>query len=61
MLAGKPLGDGLLIPTVMLKHDEPKFLDDMTVAEVSQALNVPLHPVDGVDGLVQWFRKLRRV
>ena len=60
-LQGKPLGDGVLIPTVMLKHDEPKFLDDMTVAEVAAALGVPLHPVDGVDGLVQWFRKLRRV
>jgi putative radical SAM enzyme (TIGR03279 family) len=39
------LGDGILIPTVMLKHDEAKFLDDMTLAELEQTLGVPALPV----------------
>lgn len=39
----------LLIPTVMLKSDEPLFLDDMTVGEVSRKLGMNIIPVD-VDG-----------
>jgi putative radical SAM enzyme (TIGR03279 family) len=39
------LGDGILIPTVMLKHDEDKFLDDMTIAELERELGVPVIPV----------------
>ncbi|MDX2243554.1 MAG: TIGR03279 family radical SAM protein [Leptolyngbyaceae cyanobacterium bins.302] len=52
VLQGKSLGDAVLIPTVMLKHDEPKFLDDMTVDELSQALQVEVLPVDGIEGLI---------
>jgi putative radical SAM enzyme (TIGR03279 family) len=44
-LQNLPLGDGILIPTVMLKHDEAKFLDDMTLAELEQILGVPALPV----------------
>lgn len=51
-LANQDLGDGILLPSVMLKHDEARFLDDTTVAEVAQALGVPIHPVEGVEGLV---------
>jgi putative radical SAM enzyme (TIGR03279 family) len=39
------LGDGILIPTVMLKHDEDKFLDDMTISELERELGVPVIPV----------------
>jgi putative radical SAM enzyme (TIGR03279 family) len=39
------LGDGILIPTVMIKHDEDKFLDDMTIAELERELGVPVIPV----------------
>ena len=39
-LKGKPLGDCLLLPCNMLKNDEPVFLDDLTVAEVEQTLQV---------------------
>jgi putative radical SAM enzyme (TIGR03279 family) len=46
-LQGQDLGDGLLIPTVMLKHGTTQFLDDMTVAQVSQMLKVPIVPVEG--------------
>jgi len=51
-LTGRDLGDGILLPSVMLKHDEARFLDDTTVADVAQVLAVPIHPVDGVEGLV---------
>ena len=47
------LGDGILLPSLMLKHDDTKFLDDMTVAEVSQQLAVPIYPVSGVSELVE--------
>lgn len=37
-LANTPLGDELLFPAVMLRADGDVFLDDMTPAELSQAL-----------------------
>ena len=37
-LQGKSLGDELLFPSVMLKADEDVFLDDMTPADLSEAL-----------------------
>jgi putative radical SAM enzyme (TIGR03279 family) len=57
-LRGHPLGDLLLLPAVMLKPSDsgaPQdtlFLDDMTVAEVSQRLGCPVVPVDDTDALV---------
>jgi putative radical SAM enzyme (TIGR03279 family) len=47
-LQNLPLGDGILIPTVMLKHDEAKFLDDMTLVELEQILGVPTLPVTDI-------------
>jgi putative radical SAM enzyme (TIGR03279 family) len=44
-LQNMELGDGILIPTVMLKHDEAKFLDDMTLASLEQTLGVSAIPV----------------
>lgn len=41
-LKGKALGEELLISSVMLKADEPIFLDDMAVSELSEGLGVPL-------------------
>lgn len=55
LLAGLPkrdLGDGILLPSLMLKHDDTKFLDDLTVADVSQKLGVPIFPVSGVEELI---------
>jgi putative radical SAM enzyme (TIGR03279 family) len=55
----RPLGDALLLPTVMLKPSDsgdPQdtlFLDDMSVAEVSQRLHCPVIPVADTDDLVQ--------
>ena len=51
-LQGQDLGEGILLPSVMLKHGELVFLDDMTVAEVSQQLNVSIFPVAGVEELI---------
>jgi putative radical SAM enzyme (TIGR03279 family) len=51
-LQGKDLGNGILLPSLMLKHDDTRFLDDMTVAEVEQRLNSRIWVVDGVEGLV---------
>ena len=52
-LSGQDLGEGILLPALMLKHDETKFLDDMTVEEVSQKLNLPIFPIVGVEKLIE--------
>ncbi|MBQ8310124.1 MAG: DUF512 domain-containing protein [Clostridia bacterium] len=41
-LADKALGDELLFPAVMLRADGDVFLDDMTPAELSERLGVPV-------------------
>ena len=58
-LRDRPLGDGILLPTILLKPTDPGnpqkwlFLDDQSVESISDALQVPIFPVDGVDGLIQ--------
>ncbi len=47
------LGEGILLPSVMLKHGELVFLDDVSIEEVSQKLNVPIYPVAGVEELIR--------
>ncbi|MEE0859524.1 MAG: DUF512 domain-containing protein [Acutalibacteraceae bacterium] len=44
-LKGKNLGDKLLIPSVMLRHEGDIFLDDVSVDEVEKTLGVPVVPV----------------
>lgn len=44
-LRGRPLGERLLLPSVMLRHGENVFLDDVTPEQVSQVLGVPVQPV----------------
>ena len=39
-LKGKDLGSELIVPSVMLRHEKDKFLDDVTVEELEQALGV---------------------
>ncbi|HIK28137.1 MAG: TIGR03279 family radical SAM protein [Oscillatoriaceae bacterium SKW80] len=51
-LQGKDLGDAILLPSVMLKHGELLFLDDMSVAEVAAQLKKPILPVTGVEELI---------
>lgn len=52
-LSGKDLGDGVLLPSLMLKHDDTKFLDDLTVLEISKQLAIPIFPVNGIEELIQ--------
>ncbi len=52
-LQGRDLGDGVLLPSVMLKHGEPVFLDDMRVEDLEQRLNTKIFIVEGVDGLIE--------
>ncbi|PSR19597.1 TIGR03279 family radical SAM protein [filamentous cyanobacterium CCP3] len=58
-LRQRDLGDALLLPAVMLKPSDsgdPQdtlFLDDMSVATVSQRLDCPVLPVDDTDSLVK--------
>ncbi|WRH68876.1 MAG: TIGR03279 family radical SAM protein [Planktothrix sp. GU0601_MAG3] len=51
-LTGKILGDGILLPSVMLKQGEAIFLDDMTLAELSEQLQIPIFPVSNVQELL---------
>jgi len=50
-LKGKELGDELIIPSCMLKSDEPVFLDDIHICEMQEKLNVSVvvSQVDGKD------------
>ncbi len=41
-LKGKPLGEKLLLPQNVLKSGEAVFLDDMTLADLEKALQVPI-------------------
>ncbi len=45
-LKGKELGERLLIPINMLKHQENVFLDDVTLEAAEAALGVPIIPVE---------------
>jgi putative radical SAM enzyme (TIGR03279 family) len=51
-LQRKDLGDALLLPSVMLKHDEAKFLDDRTITEVAEALQTKIIPANGIEDLM---------
>lgn len=52
-LPNQDLGSGILLPSLMLKHDDTKFLDDLTVTDVSQQLGVSIFPVNGVEELIR--------
>ena len=55
-LRGQDLGDGILLPAVMLKDGDSCFLDDMTVDELAVQLNTPLLPVRGVEELIMCIK-----
>jgi putative radical SAM enzyme (TIGR03279 family) len=52
-LKGKELGEAILLPSVMLKHDEQKFLDDLTVEEVAYQLKTKIIPANGVEEFIK--------
>lgn len=45
-LKPQPLGERLLLPTVMLRHEQDKFLDDHTIADVENALKVSVTVIE---------------
>lgn len=49
-LAGQPLGDCLLIPGCMLRHEGDLFLDDTPLPRLQEALGVPVRVVPQADG-----------
>lgn len=51
-LEGQDLGDGILLPDVMLKNGELVFLDDMSIEELAGKLNTKILPVAGVEDLI---------
>lgn len=55
-LRGKKLGKRLFIPSSMLRADDDVFLDDISLSELSDALSVPVCPVDN-DG-AQFIEKI---
>ncbi|MDG2989369.1 TIGR03279 family radical SAM protein [Candidatus Synechococcus calcipolaris G9] len=53
-LQGKPLGDTILLPGIMLKNDQLVFLDDMTLEALEAQLGVPIQVISGgAAGLIQ--------
>ncbi|WP_267383398.1 TIGR03279 family radical SAM protein [Cyanobacterium sp. uoEpiScrs1] len=52
-LQGKDLGNGILLPSIMLKYNDIYFLDDMTVEELAQQLNVRIFPITGTEELIK--------
>ena len=51
-LQGRDLGEGILLPSVMLKQGDNLFLDDMTLEDLSVQLETNIWPVAGVEDLV---------
>lgn len=52
-LKGKNLGDGILLPSLMLKQGDTRFLDDMTVEELSCQLGTPIISISGVEEFIK--------
>ncbi|MFM7580598.1 MAG: DUF512 domain-containing protein, partial [Microcystaceae cyanobacterium] len=51
-LSGRVLGDGILLPTLMLKHDDTRFLDDLTVEQVAQSLKTRIFCCQDIESLL---------
>ena len=51
-LSEQNLGEELLVPSIMLKQDENIFLDDMTIHEVSEILNISIRIVHNAEEMV---------
>ena len=49
-LKGEELGDELLIPNVMLRHEGDLFLDNMHIDELSEKLGTDIIPIPASDG-----------
>ena len=51
-LQGQDLGDAILLPSLMLKHGDRVFLDDLTVEDVAEQLQVSVLPVADIGDLI---------
>jgi putative radical SAM enzyme (TIGR03279 family) len=51
-LQNHDLGHAVLLPSLMLKQGDTRFLDDMTVDDLATQLRTPIIPVDGIAGLI---------
>jgi putative radical SAM enzyme (TIGR03279 family) len=52
-LQGKDLGEGILLPTVMLKHGESRFLDDTTVEDLAHQLQTKIWLIGNVEEFIE--------
>ena len=52
-LRGLAYGDAIVLPRVMLKHGETRFLDDVTVEDLERELATPVFIVAGVEELLE--------
>ncbi|MBE9181230.1 TIGR03279 family radical SAM protein [Oculatella sp. LEGE 06141] len=52
-LQGRSLGSGIVLPSMMLKHDESCFLDDMTVEELAEQLQTSVFRVASLEQFIQ--------
>ncbi len=49
-LKDEDLGEELLIPNVMLRHEGDLFLDNTDIDEISEKLNISIYPIPASDG-----------
>ena len=52
-LQGCELGDGILLPSLMLKQGDTLFLDDLKLEELEMRLGTLIFPVGGVEELIE--------
>lgn len=51
-LEGQNLGDGILLPSLMLKHDDTCFLDDLKVEDLEKKLNTKIFIITDIESLI---------
>ncbi|MGQ4648413.1 TIGR03279 family radical SAM protein [Lyngbya aestuarii] len=52
-LQQQDLGEAILLPSLMLKHGDTLFLDDMKLEELAHQLKTPILPVNGIEELIE--------
>ncbi len=58
-LKNKDLGTALVLPDVMLRHENDKFLDNLTVKDIETALNIPVYiTASSGEGLIDTVLKI---
>ena len=51
-LKNKDLGEGIYIPSIMLKHNTDLFLDDKKISDVENQLHTKIHVLDDADDII---------